>query len=374
MTINGDPIKDYVYLNGVLTGMVDASASELVDVSVALKGNNGQYNKEAKTITYQVIVANAGPAQAANVRLVQTLPADVTLTSLVTAQGQCQVATSSCQLGTLAAGQSVIIDVVVSTGNDKKMDFVATVTTDSIDGDAKNNTVTRKFGGALGWWLLATLAMLGMLRRQGSLNMLSRKVWPVLAFGVMGAGYAPSSQAEVFYVLTDHLGTPKVITNSANTTVWQATYHPFGQVDVTVALIENNVRFLGQYFDRETGLHYNYFRDYDPKVGRYVQSDPIGLRGGLNTYVYGLNNPLMYIDPTGEAPILLNLGLFTLFSYSLYNLLPAVDGAYSYNEAFINRNYDFSDSAQAEAALQAQREILNHAACYKLYLILYRYA
>ena len=57
--------------------------------------------------------------------------------------------------------------------------------------------------------------------------------------------------------------------------------------------------FAGQYFDQENGLHYNYFRDYDPSLGRYVQSDPIGLLGGLNTYGYVLQNPLYWIDPLG---------------------------------------------------------------------------
>jgi RHS repeat-associated protein len=55
----------------------------------------------------------------------------------------------------------------------------------------------------------------------------------------------------------------------------------------------------GQYFDEETGLHYNYFRDYDPLTGRYVHSDPIGLEGGLNPYLYAEGDPLRYSDPLG---------------------------------------------------------------------------
>jgi RHS repeat-associated protein len=66
------------------------------------------------------------------------------------------------------------------------------------------------------------------------------------------------------------------------------------------AVVTYNLRFPGQYYQAETGLHYNYFRDYDPQTGRYLQSDPIGLRAGINTYSYVSNDPLGLVDPFGQ--------------------------------------------------------------------------
>jgi RHS repeat-associated protein len=81
---------------------------------------------------------------------------------------------------------------------------------------------------------------------------------------------------------------------------WSARTQAFGQTAVDAsASITNNLRFAGQYYDQETGLHYNWMRYYDPKIGRYLSSDPIGLAGGLNTFLYASANPLRYIDPTG---------------------------------------------------------------------------
>ena len=81
--------------------------------------------------------------------------------------------------------------------------------------------------------------------------------------------------------------------------VWKAAYLPFGKAIVAKADVENNLRFPGQYFDAETGLHYNWHRYYDPLTGRYFTADPIGLEGGINLYTYVLNNPPNWIDPEG---------------------------------------------------------------------------
>jgi RHS repeat-associated protein len=108
--------------------------------------------------------------------------------------------------------------------------------------------------------------------------------------------------ADTYYYHNDHLGTPQVITDANAAIVWQADYTPFGKADVVVETITNNIRLPGQYFDAESGLHYNYFRDYDSKGGGYIQSDPIGLAGGINTYAYVYGNPVNWYDPDGLRP------------------------------------------------------------------------
>lgn len=99
---------------------------------------------------------------------------------------------------------------------------------------------------------------------------------------------------------TDTLGTPQKMTDSSGAVVWAADYKPFGEATVTVSTIANNLRFPGQYFDVETGLNYNDFRDYNSVIGKYVQADPVGIKRGQNhLYVYTANNPINLIDPEG---------------------------------------------------------------------------
>lgn len=116
-------------------------------------------------------------------------------------------------------------------------------------------------------------------------------------YGANGANGAIAS-SEPFFLHFDHLGTPRVATNANLQPVWTWASDAFG-IGAASGSLTINLRFPGQYYDQESGLHYNYFRDYDPETGRYVESDPIGLDGGLNTFGYVEGNPLVKTDPLG---------------------------------------------------------------------------
>ena len=121
-------------------------------------------------------------------------------------------------------------------------------------------------------------------------------------------GYAPVQVEDAngtYQVHSDHLDTPGSLTDPTGTVVWKAAYAPYGSAvvdedpDGDGTAVTFNIRFPGQYEDAESGHYYNYLRDYDPSTGRYIESDPIGLEGGLNTYAYVLNDPINLSDPLG---------------------------------------------------------------------------
>ncbi len=107
-------------------------------------------------------------------------------------------------------------------------------------------------------------------------------------------GYADGEA--VNFVVNDHLGSPTLLTDANQAIVWRADATPFG--DMASANVQP-LRFPGQYADGETGYSYNYFRDYDPSLGRYIQSDPIGLMGGVNTFGYVDQMPSKFVDVYG---------------------------------------------------------------------------
>jgi RHS repeat-associated protein len=114
------------------------------------------------------------------------------------------------------------------------------------------------------------------------------------------------SITQMFYIHADHLNTPRVVVNRAGAMRWSWMAEPFGSNSESnnpqgLGVFGFNLRMPGQYFDAESGLNYNYFRSYDSGVGRYTQSDPIGLEGGINTYSYAESQPTSLFDPTGLA-------------------------------------------------------------------------
>jgi RHS repeat-associated protein len=145
----------------------------------------------------------------------------------------------------------------------------------------------------------------------GTGKLIQETVWlddlPVATLRPTGATGTPTP-INVYYVHADHLGSPRAVTRSSdNAIMWRwdnvdpfgnnaANENPAGQGTFKYAL-----RFPGQYYDAETATHYNYFRDYDPTIGRYEQSDPLGIKAGNNSYSYVDSNPLRSVDPLGLA-------------------------------------------------------------------------
>ncbi|MEM6932044.1 MAG: RHS repeat-associated core domain-containing protein [Pseudomonadota bacterium] len=115
--------------------------------------------------------------------------------------------------------------------------------------------------------------------------------------------FAVIEDGDVFYLAWDKIQRPVLAFDTAGNTVWQARYAPFGALDEIVTdtrhLTTQELRFPGQWFQPETGLHQNWHRDYDPRTGRYLQADPLGLVDGPSVYGYALQRPHRYFDPYG---------------------------------------------------------------------------
>ncbi|QBH29360.1 RHS repeat-associated core domain-containing protein [Vibrio vulnificus] len=118
--------------------------------------------------------------------------------------------------------------------------------------------------------------------------------------------YLPNSHTPImlvedeqcYFYQCDQIGTPLALVDEHGSVVWQARYDTYGRAHIEVESVGNPLRFQGQYHDVETGLHYNLARYYDPRTGRFIQPDPIGLLGGINHYQYA-PNPVMWVDPHG---------------------------------------------------------------------------
>jgi RHS repeat-associated protein len=131
----------------------------------------------------------------------------------------------------------------------------------------------------------------------------------VIADAIRLVPVAIQAEQKLYFVHADHLNTPRLVADATGTTVWRwDQQEPFGNnpadedPDANSVAFDLPLRLPGQRYDAETGLHYNYFRDYDPSLGRYGESDPIGLLGGVGTYIYVDADPLRKSDPRGLIP------------------------------------------------------------------------
>src|SRR5690554_345357 len=172
-----------------------------------------------------------------------------------------------------------------------------------VDGSTDITVNQRESGGQ--WYLLGTFTLDEYSQVSLAASATGHVIADALRVEMPSTANGPK---QVYYYHNDHLGTPQLLTDQQQSVVWQGRYTPFGEVVELVNLVEQPLRFPGQYHDRETGLYYNYFRDYNPSLGRYLQSDPLGLVDGPNTYAYVRGNPLRHTDSRGlQTELALNV-------------------------------------------------------------------
>ncbi|GAB3446265.1 DUF6531 domain-containing protein [Massilia solisilvae] len=146
-------------------------------------------------------------------------------------------------------------------------------------------------------WLedLAGSRPIAMLQAKSSASL------PVMALAALPGGAARQARRnDVFVIVADHTGAPRAVVGEGRRIVWRADVLGYGEASPAPGnLLTLNLRGSNQYFDEETGLHYNARRYLDAASGRYLSADPLGLLGGANPYAFGDNNPVDRIDPLG---------------------------------------------------------------------------
>ncbi|MCP4043056.1 MAG: hypothetical protein GY731_14060, partial [Gammaproteobacteria bacterium] len=165
--------------------------------------------------------------------------------------------------------------------------------------DPAGRRLSKVVNGVRTWYHYSDEGLVAEFDDQG--NLLRSYGW--YPDGVWNTDPLLLSEADKHYFYhNDHLDTPQQLTDLQGNIVWQAQYDSFGQVQISTELVTNNFRFPGQYYDAESGLYYNWYRYYNPKTGRYLIADPIGLNGGINLYAYTYADPVNWVDPYGQSP------------------------------------------------------------------------
>jgi RHS repeat-associated protein len=155
-----------------------------------------------------------------------------------------------------------------------------------------------------------------------------------------------SEQEHTAYYHVDHLGTPQTLSDENGEIAWSAEYKAWGEAQVVMskaakeAGINNQLHFQGQYADEESGLHYNRYRYYDPEIGRFISSDPIGLMGGINTHAYA-PNPVEWVDPFGLAAEGDYAQMPGIPGYQKHHNIPQ---SMANHPAIVNSGYDINNS------------------------------
>jgi RHS repeat-associated protein len=187
--------------------------------------------------------------------------------------------------------------------------------------DPMGRRVVKQVGVETTWFIYADEGLIAELRADGSVKRgygwKPQGLWgtdPLWLADKTGAGQTDWT-THVYH--NDHLWTPQRMTDGAGTVSWSGKSEAFGLTETVTNAVENPLRFPGQYFDGESRTHYNMARDYEPRMGRYIASDPIGSEGGPNRYLYGEASPQAFIDPQGEVAWGLVLGAGSLV-YQLY--------------------------------------------------------
>ena len=149
--------------------------------------------------------------------------------------------------------------------------------------------------------------------------------------------------AKLYAVHADYRNAPRQLDDATGTAVWTWTPLPFGESAAIANPIPYNLRYPGQYFDSESGLFYNGFRDYDPVAGQYIESDPIGLGGGVNTYAFTESNPINGTDPLGLTIFYANHPVAGDIYHSKIVIIPDEQAAYVNDPRFkVNEQGQYS--------------------------------